>query len=302
MPWLGDVDAVVEAWYPGQEDGHALAAVLTGDVNPSAKLPVSFPTGLGQDPAHDPPRYPARHGAYQYAERLEVGYRWYDAHDLTPLFPFGYGLSYTTFSLARLSVSPPAGPPGGVKVSFDVTNTGRRPGTETPRSTSVPTVHRRAAATAGDLRQSDVGSGETQQVTLTLPPAASHSGTSKATASRPPPATTPSPWEPHRAISRSAPPSTLTAPAEGPPVFEVAFGGGGQFRFGTVLGTLRCHGAGRRRAPTNSLGHPSPAGGSVGDVQGVADGSVKRRPGHLVEAPTGWGRGRPLGRSERCRS
>jgi beta-glucosidase len=173
MPWLGDVGAVVEAWYPGQEDGHALAAVLTGDVNPSAKLPVTFPTGLGQDPAHDPPRYPARHGTYQYTERLEVGYRWYDAHDLTPLFPFGYGLSYTTFSLARLSVSPAAGPPAGVTVSFEVTNTGRRPGTETPQiyvgfPPSIGEPPQRLAAFA----KVTLAPGKTQQVTVTLPPAA----------------------------------------------------------------------------------------------------------------------------------
>jgi beta-glucosidase len=129
MPWLKSVPAVLEAWYPGQENGHALAAVLTGTVNPSGKLPVTFPKSLAQGPTAKPPRYPARNGVYRYSERLEVGYRWYDAHGLAPLFPFGSGLSYTTFELSDLRLEPTPG--GGVAAHFRITNTGTRAGTET---------------------------------------------------------------------------------------------------------------------------------------------------------------------------
>ena len=98
MPWLGQVSSVLDAWYPGQTDGTALAAVLFGAVDPSGHLPMTFPTDNAQDPGvRAPPSSPASSGTVDYSEGVDVGYRWYDATGTTPLFPFGFGLSYTTF-------------------------------------------------------------------------------------------------------------------------------------------------------------------------------------------------------------
>lgn len=129
MPWLDSVPSVLQAWYPGEEGGTALAAILFGDVDPSGKLPVTFPTDAAQSPTAGPPRYPAEHGRYLYSEGLDVGYRGYDAAGSTPLFPFGYGLSYTTFAYSGLSVGTFASD-GSVDVRATVTNTGTRPGTD----------------------------------------------------------------------------------------------------------------------------------------------------------------------------
>jgi beta-glucosidase len=130
MPWLDSVPAVLEAWYPGEEDGSALAAVLFGDVNPSGKLPVTFPRTETQTPVSSPERYPGVNGTAVYSEKLEVGYRWYDAQGQDPLFPFGHGLSYTSFAFGRLTVSPRPTRNGHVVVGVDVRNTGSRTGAE----------------------------------------------------------------------------------------------------------------------------------------------------------------------------
>ncbi len=128
MPWLSQVKGVVEAWYPGQNDGNEIAAVLFGDVNPSGKLPVTFPRSLAQVPASTAAQWPGTNGTVQYSEGVLVGYRWYTTKGITPLFPFGYGLSYTSFAYSHLAVR--HGRDGGYQVSADVTNTGRRPGAD----------------------------------------------------------------------------------------------------------------------------------------------------------------------------
>jgi beta-glucosidase len=130
MPWVDQVPSVLEAWYPGEEDGNALAAVLFGDVNPSGKLPDTFPKTEDQTPVASPERWPGVNGTATYSERLQVGYRWYDANDQTPLFPFGYGLSYTSFKYSNLVVSPRLNQNGQVTVGVDVTNTGERAGAD----------------------------------------------------------------------------------------------------------------------------------------------------------------------------
>jgi beta-glucosidase len=130
MPWVDTVPAILEAWYPGEEDGNALAGVLFGDVNPSGKLPVTFPRTESQTPVSSPDRWPGVDGTAHYSEGLQVGYRWYDAQGEDPLFPFGYGLSYTSFSFRHLTVSPRPSRDGRVTVGVDVTNTGRRTGAE----------------------------------------------------------------------------------------------------------------------------------------------------------------------------
>ena len=129
MPWLKDVSAVLEAWYPGEEDGHAVADVLFGMVNPSGKLPLTFPASVEDTLAARADQYPGDGVTVHYSEGLKVGYRAYQSHGVAPLFPFGYGLSYTSFRFSDLKT---AKQPGRVQfiVSFRVTNMGKRAGAE----------------------------------------------------------------------------------------------------------------------------------------------------------------------------
>src|SRR5712692_3866159 len=129
MPWLSTVAAVVQAWYPGQECGHAIADVLFGDTNPSGKLPQTFPVRLEDNPAYL--NFPGENGKVYYEEGLFVGYRYYDKKKIAPLFPFGFGLSYTTFSYSSLQLSArQIDPTDTLQVSVDITNTGQRTGKE----------------------------------------------------------------------------------------------------------------------------------------------------------------------------
>ena len=142
MPWLGQVAGVVENWYPGQVDGDSLAPILFGDVNPSGHLPETFPRALSDGPLRTPQQYPGVHGQMAHSEGLLVGYRWYAARQIAPLFPFGFGLSYTTFRFSTLRIRPTR---SGVSVRFELANTGHRPGADVaqvyvgdPRSTGEP--------------------------------------------------------------------------------------------------------------------------------------------------------------------
>jgi beta-glucosidase len=131
MPWLDNVAGVIEAWYPGQESGSAIASVLFGDVNPSGRLPITFPRSDEQTPVSDPQRWPGKNQIARYDEALEVGYRWYDAHGETPLFPFGFGLSYTKFDYGELKVSHrKSNGDDTVDLAVDVTNSGTKAGAE----------------------------------------------------------------------------------------------------------------------------------------------------------------------------
>jgi beta-glucosidase len=133
MPWLGTVSAVVDAWYPGESNGTALASVLFGATDPSGHLPVTFPASLSQVPAHTKAQFPGVNGKVHYTEGIDVGYRWYDAKHLTPMFPFGFGLSYTSFRFSHLRIAAPGhhGHLGvGVRVTARVTNTGQRAGSD----------------------------------------------------------------------------------------------------------------------------------------------------------------------------
>ncbi|MCX5541209.1 glycoside hydrolase family 3 C-terminal domain-containing protein [Paraburkholderia sp. CNPSo 3076] len=127
MPWKDQVSAIVEAWYPGEGGGKAIANVLFGQVNPSGKLPVTFPVH-----DQDTPTW-GTNGAFAtdpvYSEKLDMGYRWYDANNITPLYEFGYGLSYTHFSYSGLTVK--QGPGHTLTASFTVRNDGRVAGAET---------------------------------------------------------------------------------------------------------------------------------------------------------------------------
>ncbi len=135
MPWVDKAPAILEAWYPGEEDGNAVAAVLFGDVNPSGKLPLTFPKRLSDLPANTPEQYPGVDGVVNYSEGIFVGYRRYDMENIKPLFPFGFGLSYTTFGFTNLALSTGKislkdDPTPAISVNLDVTNTGKRAGEE----------------------------------------------------------------------------------------------------------------------------------------------------------------------------
>ncbi|MCO6008077.1 glycoside hydrolase family 3 C-terminal domain-containing protein [Actinoallomurus purpureus] len=168
MPWANAVKGIIENWYPGQTDGTAIAALLFGDVNFSGKLPVTFPQSLADVPASTAAQWPGQNGTVQYSEGLNVGYRWYDAKNKTPMFPFGHGLSYTTFGYKNLTVGTPDSS-GNVAVGFDVTNTGSRAGAEVaqvyvgqPSSTGEPPKNLRGFSRVA------LDAGQTKHVTVTL--------------------------------------------------------------------------------------------------------------------------------------
>jgi beta-glucosidase len=168
MPWRDKVKAIVEAWYPGQAGGQAIAEVLTGTVNPSGRLPITFPADLAQTPRPQLPGLGTPWGTptrIEYNEGAEVGYRWYAKTDAAPLFAFGHGLSYTRFALGDLRVS------GGETISatFTVTNTGGR------RGGNVPQVYLTRANGEKRMRllgfeRVELQPGETRQVTVKADP------------------------------------------------------------------------------------------------------------------------------------
>jgi beta-glucosidase len=166
MPWLSSVPAVLEAWYPGEEDGNVVADLLFGKANPSGKLTMSFPKAEGDTPARTSAQYPGVNGTATYSEKLQVGYRWYDAQNLAPLFPFGFGLSYTTFAFSNLAVN-------GTTAEVDVANTGSRAGAD------VVQVYVSAPAAAGEPPKQlkgfvkvTVQRGQAKHVTVALDPRA----------------------------------------------------------------------------------------------------------------------------------
>lgn len=128
--WLAQIPAVLQIWYPGMEGGNALAAVLFGDVNPSGKLSCTFPKRLEDSPAHALGAYPGKDGTVRYEEGLLVGYRWFDTRKVEPLFPFGFGLSYTRFEYSDLKLVPAKESKAVVLAEFEVKNIGARDGAE----------------------------------------------------------------------------------------------------------------------------------------------------------------------------
>ena len=127
MPWVDKVDGVVESWFLGTQAGHAIADVLLGKVNPSGKLPFTFPVKLEDNAAHALGAYSNDSDEVVYKEGIFVGYRWAEKQDIKPLFAFGHGLSYTTFEYSEAKCRKSG---KGFKVSLDVTNTGAREGKE----------------------------------------------------------------------------------------------------------------------------------------------------------------------------
>ena len=134
MPWIESAPAIAQVWYGGSEAGHGIADVVFGDVNPSGKLPFTFPVKLEDSPAHQPGNHFPVKGKNVYEEGIFVGYRWFEHKDIKPLFAFGHGLSYTEFEYgeAKLSKAAVTGSDakGSIKVSVDVKNTGDCDGSE----------------------------------------------------------------------------------------------------------------------------------------------------------------------------
>jgi beta-glucosidase len=128
MPWVNQVSSILEAWYPGEEDGNVVASILFGATNPSGKLPITFPKLVTDLPASTPAQYPGVNLQVNYSEGLDMGYRFYDAHNVAPLFPFGFGLSYTTYKYSNLNITTGSG--NTATVTFDIANTGKHAGSE----------------------------------------------------------------------------------------------------------------------------------------------------------------------------
>jgi beta-glucosidase len=172
-PWLQKVPALLQAWYGGSEAGNALARILFGDVNPSGKLPCTFPKLLSDTPAAagGAETYPGVNGQVYYREGLLVGYRWYDTKNIAPLFPFGFGLSYTTFKYSNLKVTPGDPVKGGLATAqFDVTNTGAREGAEVAQlyiHQDKPTLERPEKELKG-FQKVALKAGETKTVSIPL--------------------------------------------------------------------------------------------------------------------------------------
>jgi beta-glucosidase len=183
MPWIGKVNGVLAAWYPGIRGGEAIANILFGKVNPSGKLPITFPASEAdlphpvepKQPATEPTEIPGFPGRkmnqakfdVNYDEKLKVGYKWYDAENKQPLFPFGFGLSYTTFTYSDLKVEPG----DQTHVSFTVRNTGAMAGAE------IAQVYATLPASAGEppkrlvaFKKVNLNAGESQQVDLSVEP------------------------------------------------------------------------------------------------------------------------------------
>jgi len=165
MPWIGKIGAALEVWYPGIRGGEAIASLLFGDVNPSGKLPITFPASV-EDLPH--PVIPGSNGEktfdIPYTEGLKVGYKWYDAEGKKPLFPFGFGLSYTTFGYSGLKVD--AG-----SVTFTVKNTGKRAGAEVAQAyVALPPAANEPPRRLVAWEKVELAPGESKTVTLPLDP------------------------------------------------------------------------------------------------------------------------------------
>jgi beta-glucosidase len=180
MPWIDAAPAVVETWYPGEEDGDIVARLLFGLADPSGKTPVTYPRSAADLPAATPEQFPGvkrdNKRVVTYSEGLKIGYRWYEARGIAPLFPFGHGLTYTRFALSGFKVAPlKSDGRAPVKLSFFIRNTGARTGAE------VAQLYLGFPAAAGEPPRRLVGfekvwlkPGEKRMVEISVDPAASN--------------------------------------------------------------------------------------------------------------------------------
>jgi len=171
MPWLNEVGAVLEAWYPGTSGGEAIARVLTGEVNPSGHLPITFPAAETQLPRPKIDGYPEvkdQRFEVNYTEGATVGYKWFDAHEYQPLFPFGYGLSYTDFEFGDLKT---ALKNDQLNISFTVKNIGNLAGKEVAQVYIAPLdTQWEAPKRLGAFQKVDLKPGESTRVSVTVDP------------------------------------------------------------------------------------------------------------------------------------
>jgi beta-glucosidase len=191
MPWLDKVPTLLEAWYPGEEDGNAVADILLGVRNPSGKLPMTFGNtareasyatnaqfpGLWESPPEWLNQKTDRLSA-QFSEGLQVGYRWYEAHHVPPVFPFGFGLSYTTFAYSDLAVTPTVNPQTNgtvLDVKYTITNTGTRVGGEVSQVyLNLPPAANEPSKRLVGFQRVDLMPGASQQVTVVIDSSASN--------------------------------------------------------------------------------------------------------------------------------
>lgn len=167
MPWLKDVKSALVPFYSGVENGNAIAAVLYGEADPSGKLPQTFPKQVADLSLKSPRQFPGVDGKAVYSEGLQVGYRWFDSAAVEPLFPFGFGLSYTTFEYSDLAVEPRA---DSARVIFKIANTGTRAGSEAGQVyVGFPAATGEAPKQLKGFRKLDLGRGESGIATVDLP-------------------------------------------------------------------------------------------------------------------------------------
>jgi beta-glucosidase len=175
MPWINQVSGVLDNWFPGQEDGDTIAPILFGDVDPSGHLPQTFPVSLSDSPIQSAGQYPGitepgdSVGPHStYSEGLLVGYRWYDAKKITPLFPFGYGLSYTSYSYSNLRLTPKTSDTAVAR--FTVTNTGRVAGADVAQAyVAMPTAAGEPPRQLKGFQRVSLAPGRSKTVTISLP-------------------------------------------------------------------------------------------------------------------------------------
>jgi len=174
MPWISNVSSVLEMWYPGQEGGTATARLLLGQATPGGKLPITFPASSDQTPfAGHPERLAGVNGLITWTEGLFMGYRWYDQQHLQPLFPFGYGLSYTRFQLSALRISRSAD--GGFTVTVRVRNIGTTKAAEIPQvyvgpSPNAPAGVQQVARKLVQFGRVELEPGQARDVCLRIAP------------------------------------------------------------------------------------------------------------------------------------
>ncbi len=176
MPWLGKVKAVLQMWWPGDEGGWATANVLLGKVNPAGRLPFTWANKLtdyaATDPAHPERSAAGVDGKTTFSEGVDLGYRWFDAQKIEPLFPFGFGLSYTSFKYSELHAN--SAQDGGVDVTVRIQNTGKLAGDEVPQvyldaPETKPEGAQFAPRTLAAFTRVTLGAGETKTVTMHVP-------------------------------------------------------------------------------------------------------------------------------------
>jgi len=180
MPWIDSVPAVLEAFNPGEEDGHVVGRLLFGVVNPSGKLPMTYPRLATETATNTPERYPGvaspeGYPVVAYSEGMEVGYRWFQARGKEPLFPFGFGLSYTQFRISNLQATPKSSDgKRPIQLRFEIENTGKREGAEVAQAyLGLPPATGEPPKRLVAFEKANLKPGEKRVIRMTIDPAAS---------------------------------------------------------------------------------------------------------------------------------